>query len=354
MIRVHIRKKDSGTPYWQMFYRDPVSGRQGQRSTKERKKRDAIRVAVEWERQLNAGAAGTDISWEIFRDRFEIEYCASRSTNTQAVYKSALNAWESVIGQPPRMSLVTPMKISEFQAGLRRSGKSEQTIKTYLKHLRAALRWAERIGLIDQAPRVELPRTYTRGARGRAITEDEFRTVLAAIPQVAGIDHDSARWFLRGLWYSGFRLGELMALSDQPPVQLDLDGGRFARVIWHPDGHKSRKRQTITISPDFAAMLRERPIEPGPIFVFRSTHGPITNKDNVGRFVADIGRASGIRVSETKFVTAHDFRRSAATRWAKTVRPMTLKMLMRHADIKTTLEYYVDQDADEVGAELYR
>jgi integrase len=54
-----------------------------------------------------------------------------------------------------------------------------------------------------------------------------------------------------------------------------------------------------------------------------------------------------------KFASAHDLRRSFATRWAARVKPATLQLMMRHADIKTTLDYYVDQDADEVAAELW-
>ena len=75
-----------------MFYRDPVTRDQVARSTKQTKKSEAIRVAVQWEQKLNAGALGVDTSWEIFRDRFESEYMASRSKNAQAVYKSALRS----------------------------------------------------------------------------------------------------------------------------------------------------------------------------------------------------------------------------------------------------------------------
>jgi integrase len=50
----------------------------------------------------------------------------------------------------------------------------------------------------------------------------------------------------------------------------------------------------------------------------------------------------------------HDFRRSFATRLAPRVRPVTLRAIMRHADIRTTLQYYVELDADDVGAELWK
>jgi len=48
--------------------------------------------------------------------------------------------------------------------------------------------------------------------------------------------------------------------------------------------------------------------------------------------------------------TVHD----ALTRWAPKVGPPpTLKKLMRHTDIQTTLTYYVSLDAEDVAAELW-
>ncbi len=54
-----------------------------------------------------------------------------------------------------------------------------------------------------------------------------------------------------------------------------------------------------------------------------------------------------------KYASAHDLRRSFGTRWAKRVMPAVLKRLMRHADISTTMGYYVDMDADEMAVDLW-
>lgn len=55
-----------------------------------------------------------------------------------------------------------------------------------------------------------------------------------------------------------------------------------------------------------------------------------------------------------KFASAQDFRRSFGTRWAKQLMPAVLRVLMRHESIETTLAYYVDLDADEIGDELWK
>jgi len=41
------------------------------------------------------------------------------------------------------------------------------------------------------------------------------------------------------------------------------------------------------------------------------------------------------------------------TRWAKRVMPAVLLRLMRHADISTTMGYYVDLDAGDLSVQLW-
>jgi len=46
-----------------------------------------------------------------------------------------------------------------------------------------------------------------------------------------------------------------------------------------------------------------------------------------------------------KFASAHDLRRAFGQRWAIRIMPTVLRELMRHADISTTMKYYVGQNA---------
>ena len=52
-------------------------------------------------------------------------------------------------------------------------------------------------------------------------------------------------------------------------------------------------------------------------------------------------------------VDGHDLRRSFGYRWADRVRPHILQQLMRHASITTTMEYYVQAEADETAAAVW-
>jgi hypothetical protein len=64
--------------------------------------------------------------------------------------------------------------------------------------------------------------------------------------------------------------------------------------------------------------------------------------------------SQGADKAEGKYASAHDLRRAFGTRWARRVVPAVLQRLMRHANIETTMEYYVGLEADELAEELWR
>ena len=72
------------------------------------------------------------------------------------------------------------------------------------------------------------------------------------------------------------------------------------------------------------------------------------------KIVDKIGKESEIMVNDSKYVTAHDLRRTFATKWALKVHPIVLKAMMRHKTMATTMQYYVDIDADDVADELWK
>ena len=89
----------------------------------------------------------------------------------------------------------------------------------------------------------------------------------------------------------------------------------------------------------------------------------------VGKVVSAIGRKAGVVVGQTDklveeggkrtrkpvklFAGAHDLRRSFCSRWARKVTTAVLQKLARHANISTTMTFYVNLTADEIGADLW-
>jgi integrase len=114
---------------------------------------------------------------------------------------------------------------------------------------------------------------------------------------------------------------------------------------------KAKRAELVPCAPEFAELLQATPEAErhGRVFSIQ------LSTDWVGALVSKIGRRAGVVVDDDtgKPATAHDYRRAFGTRWSKRVMPAVLRRLMRHKDIGTTLKYYVDQDAEEIAADLW-
>jgi integrase len=58
-------------------------------------------------------------------------------------------------------------------------------------------------------------------------------------------------------------------------------------------------------------------------------------------------------LTEGKYASAHDLRRSFGSRWADRVDTFKLQELMRHSNIETTRRYYVGRNAQNTAAALW-
>jgi integrase len=76
---------------------------------------------------------------------------------------------------------------------------------------------------------------------------------------------------------------------------------------------------------------------------------------HVGQVVAKIGKKALVIVNavDEKTASAYDLRRTFGTRWARRVMPAVLQKLMRHSNVQTTVQYYVDLDVDELADDLW-
>lgn len=358
-IRVYVRKeKVRGS--WQMFYIDPLTRKRKTKIATDEttgepieSRKDALKAAGVWEKEVASGTdEKVDTPWEQFKLRFEDEYLPSRAHGSASVYMASLRKFEAY-SNGADLSRINASTMSQFQAWLRRNGFKETTIVMYLKHCRAAFRWAARLGMIRKAPEIEMPRlVVSQLAGGKPVTLVEYRRMLATAPKVLKKDVtaiEDIRRLISGLWYSGLRISEACRLSwDQPPVILDLESGKFPRIVWHASGHKARRDERSPITPDFFDFIQKTPKKnrSGLVFPVR-LKGRAIGKDRISRLISEIATKAKLPV------TAHDFRRSFGTRWAQEVLPVTLKAVMRHADIKTTLAYYVDLESDDVGEKLW-
>ncbi len=177
--------------------------------------------------------------------------------------------------------------------------------------------------------------------------------MLACVEQVTGKDEaPSWQYYLEGLWWSGLRLKESLALYWNDETRLcvtDVDGATMLRVPAELEkGHKDR---LLPIAPEFEEFLGRTPPELRRGRVFnpqaQRVHGENLTEDRVMRVVSKIGEAAKIVVDPrcNKYASAHDLRRSFGERWASRIMPPQLMELMRHESFETTLKYYVGKNA---------
>ncbi len=272
-----------------------------------------------------------------------------------------MNSVERML-RPRKLLDVTAAGLSRFQTVLRGEGLHEATIACYLRHIKGALNWGGRMGLIGNVPRIDMPKRgkgVTKDMRCCPITDEEFGRMLDAVALVRNGDAEKWRRFLRGLWLSGLRISEALALSwdEDAPLSVCLNGAYPKLRIW-AEAEKAHQDRFLPVTPDFGQLLLDvSPAERrGLVFGIEGPEAgkPMSVKRAV-RTVSTIGRKAGIVVNKAtgKLASAHDLRRAFGTRWAKCLMPARLQRLMRHRSIETTMRYYVGFDADEETADLW-
>jgi integrase len=385
--------KPEGRPY-QIRWLDPETGKTRSKTTKTNRRRDAERLAGKLEADLVAGKLSTTsrITWSDFKERYESQFLVDQADNTCNIVATVFSKLDAALPALDKLRELNQGKLAHFQETLRAEGLSIETIKCYLRHTKSFLGWAVRQKYLTAVPHIEMPKKKKGGrmAKGRAICMEEFERMLAATPLVATeagrrrkdakLSEDEKRptademlitesWkqLLRGLWLSGLRRSEAVNLSweHDAPISVCM-GGKYPALRILSEGQKSGREEMLPLVPEFCEFLEAIPESQrhGRVFrpIARDGSAAPMGSDWVGTVISRIGKAAKVKVAEskrkgkphTKYASAHDLRRSFATRWVPKVMPATLQKLMRHKSIQTTLDYYAEVQIETVGDELRR
>ena len=151
-IKVHVFER-KGSPFWQIRWTDPDTGREVWKSTKTKVYRDAERVAGQTEKELNEGTyyKTSTISWKDFRERYETEEAVGLAEKTQQKIGTVFNYVETHLN-PRKLRALNETSISKLVKKLREQGLEDVTIKNSLGHLKAALNWGKSQKLIGKVP----------------------------------------------------------------------------------------------------------------------------------------------------------------------------------------------------------
>tara|TARA_R110002126_G_scaffold103598_1_gene236640 strand:+ start:605 stop:1810 length:1206 start_codon:yes stop_codon:yes gene_type:complete len=371
IVNVGIFKRKNSNNY-QMRWIDPDSGRVKWESTKTNIKRDAERVRDQTEREINEGTYYKIVKtvWPAFRERYETEVVPGMAKSTAKMVSITFNHVEKYIN-PKSLKQVNGNSLSKLVKKLRERGLREVSIKDYLAHLHSALNWAKSVNLINNIP--EFPKLKrvrsTRAMKGRPITLEEFERMLDAVPKVIKMTGstkedksrvvESWKFYLRGLWFSGLRLTESLELYWDREDKLSIDfSGKYPMLRIRAESEKGHKDRLLPIVPEFAEFLQQVPKEErfGPVFNPLSGFGD-RNKPipmTISKKVAKFGKKANVKVSDDKFASAHDLRRSFGERWAQLIMPQQLMQLMRHESMETTLRFYVGRNAEKAAEAIYQ
>jgi integrase len=164
----------------------------------------------------------------------------------------------------------------------------------------------------------------------RTITDPEFQLLLDACEQVVAADAvEGWQTFWRGLWFSGLRLDEALALRwNQVPggIAVRLDG-RASVLVFSAESQKSEAAQTIPLAPEAVELLKPMRRKSGYVFL------PDQPRDRmaISRTLHAISRAAGVVVESQsgRVAGARDMRQAFCHRWRHRISEKSLAILMR-------------------------
>jgi integrase len=320
-------------------WNDPDTGKRKSRSAGTDDEREAEQARADLEYELNHGTyqEASRMSWERFRELFEQEYVAGERKNTRRNCTATLDLFEHICG-PRTLKGINERTVSTFVAGLRREpgrrkgsdGMMASTIKVRLQFLHTALSWAVSQKMMPAVPR--FPAVKVPKKDPQPVPVELFERLLLKARD------DNMRAYLLTGWLAGLRLNEALQLEWEPTEEapyLDLPRDR---IILPAGFVKADKDQWLPLDPELRKVLEALPRHGRRVFRFVNRRGVPLTDNGVSQRVSDLAERAGVRL------TMKALRRGFGCRYAGKVSAHVLQRLMRHANLKTTLDYYANID----------
>lgn len=217
---------------------------------------------------------------------------------------------------------------------------SESTANSYLRDLRAGLRWCQRQRFIEHCPSITFFRITKKSVS--VFTEDEL---LKMFNELERRRTTKRRWELlfRAWWilrWTGIRGGELLFLKWDHVLW-----GSSEILITDSEGHhvKGRKEEVVPISNKLMDFLKTLEIK-NEVWVLDDGQGKQFWK-HLNELTAAMRKfQQSIGIYEVKPI--HGFRSTLATQLAskKGTNLLHVQKILRHRDISTTMGYVKDDD----------
>jgi hypothetical protein len=154
--KVEVLKAPNGkSPFWYLRWWELTpegKWKEKWKSTRTTVRRDADLRRRELERELDAGKrAQSEMTWEEFVKDFLEKHTARKPGTTLALHKHCLEIFGRV-AKPTRLMQVNHAVLEDFAHERLKKGAAVATVNRDLRHVRAALRWAQRRSYISSVP----------------------------------------------------------------------------------------------------------------------------------------------------------------------------------------------------------
>jgi integrase len=326
-------------PHLMLQWLDPDTEKRKSKSAGTANPKDAEQARADLEYELNNGRyqEASRMTWEEFRAKFTEEYLGGRRPDTRRNYAATFDLFERLCG-PARLRTITERTVSAFVAAMRKEpgrrtgsdGMMESTIKVRLQFLHTALAWAQEQKMIPTCPAFPSVRTPKR--KPQPVPAESFERLLAKAPD------DQLRAYLLCGWLAGLRLAEALALEWEETEKAPwVDLGR-GRIVLPAAMVKAVEDQWVPLDAELRAALERLPRRGRKVFHFPSERREELTVNGVSQLVKALARKAGLKM------TMKSLRRGFGCYYAARVPAQALQKLMRHASIKTTMDYYVNVD----------
>jgi integrase len=333
-------------PYLMLQWNDPITGKRKSKSAKTCSPLEAEikRADLEYELNNDLYQEPSKLSWQEFRKLFEAEYVAPLRPNTREGFEDTLNLFE-MLCSPGKVASINARTVSAFAAAMRtketrgRIGMKASSIHLHLQHLHTALAWAYQQEILTKVP--DFPTIKVPRKKPQPIPPESFERLYAQAP-----DQQMRTYLLAG-WLAGLRLTEACILewerTDEAPW-VDLAGDR---IVLPAEMVKAVEDQWVPLDPVLREALLALPRHGKRVFRFiDATDGHEISPSAVSDRVTRLAKVAGASL------TMHSLRKGFGCRYAARVPAQVLKKLMRHASIRTTMDFYANVDEAAMDAVL--
>lgn len=255
-----------------------------------------------------------------------------------------------VVGTGAEVAQVTRQQILSFQK-MRSENVAPDTVNGDMGYLKAWLNWCRAEGLMEHDPCFKVKRIKVNRTRRHTMSPDEMEGILKAVKD-DGVQRFGANENLSPILHdyvlaaanTGMRPNELLHVRG---CDLDVPKTLLHITAWGDWQTKDAEDRTISLNATALDIFARRKLANGddalPLFAGRE--GVVRDWKNVSKELKK-------KLPENLgWVSLYEFRHYFATEAVKLGwSAERLRVYLGHADISTTMRYYADMKAEQVGA----